>query len=368
MHEVELFEANNDGIDGLAGSVKTAISCLWSFSSQRSFVARLSRFEPDIVHVHNFFPQISPAIHYAAYSRGIPVVQTLHNYRLICPGTYMVRDGAACEACTHEWYPASAVRSGCYRKSRMASAAVANMLVLHRAMGTWKKKVSCFIALSEFARQRFAQNGIPASRITVKPNFLTDDPGQGRGGNNFVLFVGRLSEEKGISCMLEAWRALRPKSRLVIVGDGPLSSEVKEAMNLDQSIRWLGFRSRPEILKLMGEAIALVFPSLWYEAFPLVLAEAFASGLPVIGSNLGSTAEIVSHRRTGLLFTPGSPLDLAAALQWAFTHRDEFDAMREAARCEFESKYTADANYKALMNIYETATPASASSRLAAAI
>lgn len=368
LHQVALYEANNDGIEGPLGSLKTAVRCLWSPEAQRSFCECLRDFEPDVVHVHNFFPLISPAIHHAAHKRGIPVVQTLHNYRLLCPASTLLRNGSVCEACTHEWYPVSAVQHACYRHSRAATVAVANMLFLHRAIGTWTNTVTRFIALSEFARRKFARSGMPEDRIDVKPNFLLDDPGPGQGSGDYVLFVGRLSDEKGIACLLQAWKATRSKLRLIIVGDGPLAPMVRDCASTDPTIQWRGFMDRSEILDLMGKAMALVFPSVWFEAFPLVLAEALAKGLPVIASDLGSMAEIITHRRTGLLFAPGSPLDLASALQWAFDHRPEICAMREHARLEFESKYTANRNYRLLMNIYEAALATLAAPRLASAV
>jgi glycosyltransferase involved in cell wall biosynthesis len=368
LHQVAIYEDHNDGIQGPLNSLKTAASCLWSPRAQRSFCKQLYDFQPDVVHVHNFFPRISPAVHHAAHKRGIPVVQTLHNYRLLCPASTLLRNGVVCEACTHESYPISAVRHACYRNSRAASAAVANMLVLHRAIGTWSNTVTRFIALSEFARRKFVSSGMPEDRISVKPNFLADDPGPGQGNGDYLLFVGRLSDEKGIACLLQAWKSLRSKLRLIIAGEGPLAPMVREFAATDPTVQWLGFLDRSRILDLMGKAVALVFPSVWFEAFPLVLAEALAKGLPVIASDLGSMAEIVSHRKTGLLFAPGSPLDLACALQWAFDHRAEFRTMREQARFEYELKYTAAANYRLLTNIYEAALQAMSAPRLASAV
>lgn len=368
LHQVELFEADNDAIEGPLHSLATAFTCIWSPKSRRKFVDHLNRFEPDIVHIHNFFPTISPAVHHAAHARGIPVIQTLHNYRLICPASTMLRNGRICEKCTHESYPVSAVRYGCYRKSHTASAALANMLVFHRAIGTWTKAVSRFIALSEFSRRTFVKAGLPEERIAVKSNFLADDPGQGTGKGKYILFAGRLVEEKGIACLLEAWKMVRSDMRLIIVGDGDLAPRVREFATRNPSVEWLGFKSRSEILSLMGDAYALVFPSVWYEAFPLVLAESLAKGLPVISSNIGSMPEIITHRKTGMLFTPGSPLDLAITLQWAIDHPSEIQNMRALARREFESKYTAERNYRQLLKIYEEAMPSLADSRLASAV
>lgn len=358
-HQVALYEADNDQIVGALGGLTTAVRCVWSRPAVRSFRKLLFSFEPDVVHVHNFFPLISPAIHHAAHRLGIPVIQTLHNYRLMCPASTLVRDGSVCESCVNQWYPVSAVRHACYHKSRAATFAVANMLLFHRIMGTWTNTVSRFIALSDFARRKFVSAGLPEDRISVKPNFLADDPGLGPGSGNYVLFVGRLTHEKGIACLLQAWRNLRTNTRLIIVGDGPLAPMVKESADADQTIEWLGFQNRSRILELMGDAFALIFPSVWFEGFPLVLAEAMAKGLPVIASNLGSMPEIISHRKTGLLFAPGSPLDLVNSIQWAFSHPVEFSAMRAQARQEFELKYTAASNYGLLLNIYQAALPAS---------
>lgn len=368
LHQVELFEADNDAIEGPLQSVTTALTCVWSPRSQRRFIDHLNRFEPDIVHIHNFFPTISPAVHHAAHNRGIPVIQTLHNYRLVCPASTLLRHGRICEKCTHEVFPISAVRYACYRNSRAASAAIANMLVFHRAIGTWTKAVSRFIALSEFSRQTFVRAGLADRKISVKPNFLAEDPGRGNGRGNFILFAGRLVDEKGIASLFEAWKLVKSNMNLVIVGDGERATMVREFASRNANVEWLGFRSRQEILNLMGDAYALVFPSVWYEAFPLVLAESLARGLPVISSNLGCMPEIITHRRTGLLFTPGSPLDMAITLQWAIDHPSELEKMRGLARYEYESKYTADKNYRQLMKIYESAMPSLAAAKLASAV
>lgn len=367
-HDVETYEAHNNAIKGSIARLTAALQCVWSSTNQRSFCETLHRFTPDLVHVHNFFPLISPAIHHTAHNRGIPVIQTLHNYRLLCPAATLLRAGSICEKCTQQPYPFSAVRHACYRDSHVASAAVANMLLLHRAIGTWTSTVSRFIALSEFARRKYISSGFPEDKICVKPNFLANDPGPGPGGGDFFLFVGRLSEEKGVACLLEAWKTLRSQAQLIIVGDGPLAAKVREAAQADRAIRWVGFLKSAEVLELMGRAFALVFPSIWFEGFPMVLAEALAKGLPVIASDLGSMPEIISHGRTGLLSAPGSPLDLAGAVHWALCHREEVNAMRLHAREEFLSKYTAEINYRLLMKIYEYALPVTEAAPLLSAI
>jgi glycosyltransferase involved in cell wall biosynthesis len=232
------------------------------------------------------------------------------------------------------------------------------MLTAHRALGTWTRAVDVYVALTEFARQKFVQGGIPAEKIVVKPNFLRPDPGAGEGRGRYVLFVGRLTHEKGVDTLLTAWERLGERVRLKVVGDGPLAPRVAEAAQRSGGIEWLGSQPKDQVLNLMREAQALLFPSLWYEGFPMVIVEAYAVGLPVIASELGSMSSLIDHGRTGLHFAPGDPQDLAARVEWASEHPAELKRMREEARAEFEAKYTARRNYQSLMKIYRTAAGA----------
>ena len=206
-----------------------------------------------------------------------------------------------------------------------------------------------YIALSEFAQRKFIDGGLPANRIVVKPNFVSPDPGVGTGRGNYALFAGRVSTEKGIPVLASAWSELA-QIPLVIAGDGPLSGT-----EWPQGVSWIGRQSRAKLMALMRDARVLIFPSGCYEGAPMTIVEAFACGLPVIASNLGSMAEMVAHERTGLLFNPGDAADLARKVRWAFEHPEAIDAMRVAARREFEEKYTAERNYEMLTAIYETA-------------
>ncbi len=354
-HDIEVMEEHNDGIVRWTDAARTAIQCIYSFGASRSVHERIDQFKPDLVHVHNFFPRLSPSIHYACHKANIPVIQTLHNYRLLCPASTFLRDGATCEDCMGKAVPWPAIQHACYRQSRVATAAVANMLSVHRACGTWNRTVTRFIALTEFARNKFIEGGLPGDKIVVKPNFVDPDPGIGEGNGDYALFVGRLSEEKGIRSLLSAWSQLTTGRRLKIVGEGPLAYTVKNAAETVHGIEWLGMRSKCEVSQLMADAKILILPSVWYEGFPLVLVEAFAAGLPIIASRLGAMAELVSDGATGRLFTPGSSDELAVAIEWAFTHPDELRAMRHHGRCEFETKYTANSNYAFLENIYNSA-------------
>ena len=347
-HRVIRYVERNSRIAN-RNAVSAAVDAVWSSKSMRSFSDLLHRHKPDLVHFHNTFPLISPAAYYAVQRNDVPVVQTLHNFRLLCPGATLFREGRPCEECIEKKSLRPAIVHACYRASRPATAAVATMLTVHRAIGTWRRKVDLYIALSEFARRKFIEGGLPASRVVVKPNFVSPDPGVGDGSRQYALFVGRLSVEKGIAVLASAWRELS-QIPLIVAGDGPLSG-----MEWPCGATWIGRQPREKILALMREAYVLIFPSECYETGPLTVLEAFACGLQVIASNLGSIAERVTHQRTGLLFNPGDAADLARKVRWAFEHPDAVEGMRAAARREFEEKYTAETNYKMLIGIYEEA-------------
>jgi glycosyltransferase involved in cell wall biosynthesis len=354
-HEVEVWEENNDSIVSRMDALVTGFQSVYSFEHARKMGERIRCFRPDLVHIHNFFPRLSPSIHRACFRAGVPVVQTLHNFRLLCPAATFSGREKVCEECLGKSIPWPSILHGCYRKSRAASAAVATMLSIHRALGTWRHSVSHFIALSEFARDRFIAGGLPADKIAIKPNFVDSDRGIGSGRGNFALFVGRLVEEKGVGTLLAAWSRLSVKPKLKIIGDGPHAPAVANAAATIREIEWLGLRSKEEVSRAMAKASILIVPSTWYEGFPLVVAEGFAAGLPIIASRIGGLAESVSDGRTGLLVSPGNPDELGNAVSWAFSHSGELQTMRLRARSEFERKYTAEANYARLLDVYEAA-------------
>jgi glycosyltransferase involved in cell wall biosynthesis len=348
-HQVVRYTAHNDAVRQLS-KLTLALRTSWSRTAYQELRALIQREHPQIVHVHNTLPLLSPAVYYAARSERVPVVQTLHNYRLLCPKAVLLREQRICEDCLGRRVPWPGVLHACYRQSRTATSAVAVMLSVHWLLGTWTGRVNRYIALTEFMRRKFIAGGLPPSQIVVKPNFVAPDPGVGNHCGRYALFVGRLSPEKGIQTLLRAWEHLGGWIRLKIVGEGPLQ---RLADGPPRGAEWLGQKSREHVLALMRDAFVLVFPAEWYEGFPLALAEAFATGLPIVASRLGTMAELVQHRRTGLLFTPGDPIDLATMVQWAFDHPDDLAAMGRRARDEFESRYTAERNYQLLANIYE---------------
>jgi glycosyltransferase involved in cell wall biosynthesis len=352
-HDVRSFTVSNETVGGLRSKIKTAGRAVYSTSARRSVRHEIERVRPDVVHVHNFFPLLSPSVYDAC--RDLPVVQTLHNYRLLCPNALFFRDGHACEDCLGRLMPWPGVAHACYRDSRTATLPVATMLTAHRLRRTWTQKVAAYIALTGFARDKFVQGGLPQGRIAVKPNFVHPDPGMGERQGRYVLFVGRLSEEKGVETLLAAHERLAGRVRLKIVGDGPLAPMVAKNAERRKELEWLGRQPRDRVVLLMKEAQLLLFPSVCYEGFPMVIAEAYAAGLPVVASNRGSMISLVSHGRTGLHFDPDDPGDLAAQIDWALTHPPELGRMREEARAEFENEYTAERNYQMLMDVYRSA-------------
>jgi glycosyltransferase involved in cell wall biosynthesis len=353
-HQVACYEESNHRIDQL-NPVDAAIRTIWSMEAHQSLTRRLAECTYDIVHVQNFFPIISPSIYYAARAKKVPVVQTLRNYRLLCPNGLFFRDGQVCEDCMGRAIPWPSVLHSCYRESLPATGVVATMLTVHRALQTWTEMVNVYIALTEFARQKFIEGGIPGDKIFVKPNFVYPDPGEEKDKEEFALFVGRLSVEKGVDTLIAAWQHLGQQIPLKIVGEGPLTQQVIEATQRFPWIEWLGRKSLADVYNLMGRAKVLIFPSKWYETFGRVAIESFAKGTPVIASKLGAIEEIVEHGHTGMHFRPGDSEDLIRQVEWVLTHPDRLAEMGREARIEFETKYTAQRNYHMFMQIYNTA-------------
>lgn len=359
-HQVSEYSRHNDEIAGygLWGKATLAPRTVWAWDSYREIKALLEKEKPDVAHFHNTFPLISPAPYDACRKAGVPVVQTLHNYRLLCPRAILMREGRVCEDCLGKTFPWPGILHACYRDSYAASATVAAMLGVHNALGTWEEKVDVFIALTEFARQKFIEGGLPADKITVKPNFVHPDPlagGNHKSQGLYALFVGRLAPEKGLRTMLAAWELLDGRIPLRIVGDGPLRPELEALAKCLKRVSFDGWLERGKVLDALKEARFLVFASEGYETFGLTIVEAFASGLPVIASRLGAVAEIVEDGWTGLHFTPGDAENLAAKVVWAWTHSKETEEMGKAARAEYGAKYTAERNYHVLMAAYKQA-------------
>lgn len=334
---------------------------VWSSRSRSQVGAILEAERPDVVHVHNTFMVVTPSIYSACSERGIPVVQTLHNFRLLCPAGNFFRDGVTCKECLSQSVLRS-VRHACYRGSRGATAAVALMLAFHRAVDTWRSSVTRFITLTEFARNTFISAGFPPDRFVVKPNFMDSDPSERVGTGEYAVYFGRLTGNKGLGLLLNAWKKLPQQYPLQIVGEGP-EGERLEVEARESGLFGITFRgqvSRDTIMEIVKGARFVLVPSLLYEGFPMSIVESFACGTPVICSRLGGLAEIVEDHLTGLHFNPGDAQDLAKSVQWAWNHPKEIAEMGRAARRKYETEYTAEKNYTLLMGIYEQALGTSA--------
>jgi glycosyltransferase involved in cell wall biosynthesis len=359
-HEVIEYLRHNDEIREYSFVEKASLSwrTSWSQRTNRELSDVLARQSPDVAHFHNTFPLISPSAYYACRAARVPVVQTLHNYRLLCPSGNLFRAGGICEECISHSLVRSIVH-GCYRDSRFATAAVAGMLSLHGALQTWTEQVDLFLVCTEFARRKFLDAGFDEARIRVKPNFIAPDPGGRLDGGRNAVYIGRLSEEKGPQLLPIAWSKLSPIIPLEIVGDGPLRASLERdcARLCLRGVRFSGWLDAPVVIERLHAAKFLVVPSVCYEGFPMAIAEAYACGVPVITAGHGGLAEIVRDGCTGLHFTPGDPENLALKVEWAWTHPHEMETMGLAARMEFETEYNAANVLKSLERAYESVHP-----------
>jgi glycosyltransferase involved in cell wall biosynthesis len=337
--------------DTLRTKVLSGLQSVWSFEAREKVKRAILKVRPDIVHFHNTFPLLSPSVYYACADAGVPCIQTLHNYRLLCANATFVRQGAVCELCINGQF-INGVRYACYREGRASSAAVVAMQYTHRWLHTFTQKIDCFIALTEFARAKFVSGGIPADKLVVKSNSLAGDPGQGVGSGRYALYVGRLSSEKGLETLMRAWSYL-PDVPLKIVGDGPLREFVSNSASaLGSHVEVLGAVDRDSVFSLMGEARVLLVPSEWYEGFPMTVLEAYARGTPVIASRIGSLIEIVRDGQDGRHFTPGDAKELSIAVTSIFHDDYLLRKMRASARARYLESYSPEKSLATLLGVY----------------
>jgi glycosyltransferase involved in cell wall biosynthesis len=352
--EVIEYRVHNDEVKQL-GNLRVAGKTFWNGDSYRAIGQLVERHRPDVAHFTNTFPLISPAGYYAVKQHGVPVVQALRNFRLMCVNALFFRDGHVCEECLGRSVAWPGVVHKCYRGSRAGSAVVAAMVAAHNVAGTWEDQVDLFYCLTEFGRDKFIQGGFPGDRIVVKPNFVYPDPGLGAGDGGYAIYVTRLTPEKGVHTILKAWETLGTRLPLKIVGEGPLLSLVQEAQARGVNVEPLGAKTLSETYDLIGGATMLVFPSEWYETFGRVAIEAYAKGTPVVAANIGAIAEVVDDGRTGLHFQPGDADDLAAKVNRLLDCPELMSRMRLAVRREFETRYSAEQNYQMLIDVYQRA-------------
>lgn len=354
-HQVTLALKDNRDIHGPLEAVRTGLGTWHAHGAQHELRHLVRTHRPDVVHVHNWFPQWSPSVFQTCKSEGIPIVATLHNFRLACPAGTFFRDGQPCESCLPRRFALPALVRRCYRNSAIQSAVVAGATGLHRMLGTWRDAVDAYIALTAFQRDKLASWGLPRDRMHVVHNFHDGPLALGETTkDNDVLFVGRLAPEKGLEVLMKGFLGLSGKATLTIAGDGPLKEWVRARCEAsDGRIRYIGRLTSAEVSHWMARSRVLAFPSQWYEGQPLTLLEAMAHGLPVVASRIGSLPELVRENETGWLVTPTDPDAWTQAIGNALS-LDEATAApyRATARRAYLEHYAPEVHYQALMQIY----------------
>ncbi len=355
-HEVVRFVRRNAELEG-----RGALSCLVSACWNRQVVDELRRlivrWRPDVAHVHNVFAVLSPAVYRVLHNAGIPVVQTLHNYRFICPGAKLLRNGKFCNLCSCRRIAWPAVVHRCYQNRIGSSLGMVVVLALHRLFRTWDRQIDLYLAPSDFVRRQMLAAGFPESRCVVRPHF-TDDPGRGGDGLGvYAVYVGRLEQEKGLIPLIQAWRSL-PNYPLYLIGDGPLRAElevlIKEpGLNHVQITGWL---AHAEVCERVGGAGLLVVPSICPESFGLTVIEAMARGVPVLASRVGALPEMVRDGVTGLLVEPGNVAELATAARRLMIDCSLRKNMARHAREHYEARFTPERGYASLIGAYQLAS------------
>ena len=351
-HLVTRYVEDNKKIPNLS-PLQVALGSFWSVNTYRNVRRLLKTGSYDLLHIHNFFPLVSPSVYYAARFAGVPVIQTLHNFRLMCCNALFFRNGSICEACLTKKIGWPGIRFGCYRKSYLQSAVASLSFAMHRFLGTWNNMIDRYIVLTDFSKSKFISAGLPFKKIIVKPNFLSNDPGENDKPGRYALYIGRLSAEKGIDTLLNAWHDLH-RIPLKIAGDGPLKSKILKAVDLNPNIEYLGSLPHSTAIQLIRDARFIVVPSEWYEHFPMVVVESFACGRPVIASQIGSLAKIVNHGISGYLFSPGNNKDLALNALKLWDSKYLCRKFGAKARSLFKKKYSMEPNYQQLKSVYSS--------------
>lgn len=350
-YRVHVETVSNHQINSLASKAHTFVNIGYSRSSAALVRSLIAEHSAKIVHIHNFFPRLSPSIHMEARRSGAAVVQTLHNYRLMCANAQFLRDGKVCEKCmggNRHW----GILHRCYKDSTVGSAGVVRMQTATVGSPRWIDSVDQFIALTQFAKSRFVEGGVPPEKISVKPNFVKAPDLVGRTLGSGAIFVGRLSVEKGVDTLIEAWRSM-PDIPLTIVGDGPERTRLESIA--PSGVSFVGQVNSEKVRELMLGASFAVVPSIWYEGFPMTIVEAFAAGLPVIASRIGSLEEVIEHGENGYLFRPADPADLKETVRMLISSPERVMDMQTSAIDCYRRLYTEEVNYDLLIGIYERA-------------
>lgn len=363
-NEIFQFVVSNDSIktNSLVEKIKLGINTIWSISSYKKVKSYIKKIEPDVVHVHNTFPLLSPSIYWAIKSVGIPIIQTLHNYRLGCANGILYRESEICQKCIDKniFY---SVYHGCYRESKIQTLPVALMQGFHRLIGTYSNKIDRYIALTEFSREKFMEIGLPKEKIVVKPNF-TLNPYTNKFPKDFkrrkkqIIYVGRITEDKGLEILLNSFTNLNmSNANLLVIGEGEKRIDYQEKYKFDSRISWLGSQEKEKVIDHISDSTMLVMSSLWYETFGMVLIEAMSVGTPIIAPNHGGFSEIVIENRNGFTYNRYNSNDLMLKMkQLMELKEDEWNKFSESCFEDYNVKYSKVKNKNALLNIYREAT------------
>jgi len=340
---------------GKLGLLQNALNSIYSRQSYETTVEKICSFKPDIIHVHNIFYVASPSVYHAARKYNTPIVQTLHNYRLICAGALLMRNENVCELCVKSIFPLYGIKYKCFQRSTVKTAQVTLITAIHKLLGTWQHKIDRYIVLTPFASQKITSSSlqIPIDKIAIKPNYVPDNGFlTAQQKSDYFIFVGRLSAEKGINILIAL--AQKTSHRLLIIGTGEHEATIKEIAGQYKNIEYLGFLPKINVIELMKKAKAIIFPSVWYEGLPTVILEAFSTGTPVIATDIENINTIVSDRKTGLLFPKNDVKALEDKMSELLTDFDLFRQLCENVRQEYVNKYSAKAVYQQQIKIYQS--------------
>lgn len=351
-HKVTKYTRHNDEIKGgVLSKLKLGIDTIFSLKTYKEVKKLIDENDIDIVHVHNTLPLISPSIYYAARAKKVPIVQTIHNFRLLCPGATFTRCGEICEDCVSKGLVQS-LKHRCYRNSLFQTFIMCTMLKFHRIIGTYDK--INYITLTEFNKQKLSTLVKDESKIHVKPNFIEKREDIERTLEDYFVYIGRLDDIKGINFLVEAWKNIDKDINLYIIGTGPEEENLKHIISENRlnNVKLLGFMKREDAFKVIEKSRAIIIPSKWYEGFPMTIAESFSLGVPVIGSKLGNIESIVDDERNGLLFTTNNKESLKEVINKVFHDRELNISLGNNAYKVFKEKYTDEENYRSIEKIY----------------
>ncbi len=348
-HDVETFIVSNKSINNFLNKILVFKNIIYSKKYKNILSRKIKEYKPDIVHVHNFFPLITPSVFDSCIENKTPVIQTLHNYRIICPSAFLMHKSNIYEKAI-KYGPFSTILDKAYKNSYLGTYAVARMINYHKKHDTWNKKVDRFIVLTSFAKSKFIEAGILKNKINIKSNFV-DDHGFNYNKDNYYIYVGRLSNEKGINILLRAFAS--NKKNIKIIGEGPEIDLVQDYSRKYKNITYLGFHDKNGVIENLKNAKALVFTSVWYEGMPMTILESFSVGTPVIAPNIGAPGSIVNDLKNGLLYNVKDINDLNKTLLKFDCDKSLQSKTCKGARISFIENYTNESNYKQLISIYK---------------